>query len=150
MDPFQRGVSLVLGIDANIGTLDQLFNPANFKDRVSSRYIQRVLSTQDVANLMHVDPVTVRQWRIKGWLKGRHGAWRKYSNLKVYYWRYSLKNMEDCILIMKSRKRGGNPVEHKKWTPQEVEMCQQGICPDGRSRRAYYIKRTRLRKDKKI
>ena len=150
MNSYQAGVSHAIGIDANIGTPDQLFNPANFRDRVSSRYIQRVLSTEDIAALMHVDPVTVRQWRLKGWLKGRHGAWRKYSNLKVYYWRYSLKDLEECLLVRQTRKRGDNPVEHTTWTPQEVEMCQHGICPEGRSRRAYYIKRTRLRKDGKI
>jgi hypothetical protein len=147
MNAYQKGVSHALGIDVNVGTKNHLFYPSNYKQRVSSRYIQRVLSSEDIATLMHVDPVTVRQWRVKGWLKGRRGAWRKYSNLKVYFWRHSLKDLEDCLLVMKTRKQGGNPVEHKKWTLQEKTMVARGSFPEGRSRRACYIMRSRLRKE---
>lgn len=151
MTAYEQGISDVLGVDIRVGTKDHLFYPSNYKQRLNNdQYIQRILSTSDIAELMHVDVTTVRQWRLKGWLKGRRGAWRKYSNCKIYFWRYSLKDLEDCIMVMQTRKQGNNPIEYKVWTPQEIKLAKYGICPEGRSRRAYYIKRTRLRKEGKI
>ena len=147
MNTYQFDDSAARRMDLNVGTPDQLFYPANYKDRVDSDYIRRILSTQDIAVLMNVDPVTVHQWREKGWLKGRHGAWTQWKNLKVYYWRHSLKDLEDCLLVMQTRKHSGNPVEHKNWTPQEIDLLQHGIRPEYRSPQACRNKKHRLRKE---
>jgi transposase-like protein len=136
-----------MGIPCNVGTPDHLFYPANFRQRLPRDYTRRKLSTQDIADLMHVDRSTVHVWRKKGWLKGRRGA-RRRGWQKWWYWRHSLKDLEDCLLVMQTRKHHGNPVEHTTWTPQERELVKNGIRPEGRSRLACRIKLCRLRKEK--
>lgn len=146
MNAYQQGVSAVLGIPANVGTPDQLFFPSNFREREPAEYVRAVLTTQQIAELLHVDRSTVCVWRQKGWLKGRHGAKRQPNGLKFWYWRHSLKQVEDCLLVMQTRKRWNNPVEHTTWTPQEIETLLHGETPEGRSPIACRVKRCRVRK----
>jgi hypothetical protein len=145
MNSYQLGVNHALGIDANIGTPNMLFHPANFKGRLPAEYLRRKLSTQDIVTLLHINPSTVHIWRQKGWLKGRRGAkrtgWRKFV-----YWRHSLKDLENCLMVMKTRKRRESAIEFTWWTPQEINILLQGEKPEGRSPLACRVMRCRLRK----
>lgn len=149
MNAYQQGVSAVIGIDCNVGTPDHLFHPSNYRERLPEDYVSRKLSTRAVAELLNVTEDSVRLWARQGKLPGR-----KFGNRtgwkKVVMWRFSLKDVEDFILSGQIRRDLSNPIEHKTWTSQEEALCQQGICPEGRSRRAYHIKRHRLRKDGKL
>jgi hypothetical protein len=135
----------ILGITGTIGTIEQIFHPLDLRRGFGHEWFRRKLSSDDIASLMSVDRTTVSLWRKKGWLKGKCFV-KKVGWRKVVYWRHSLGDLEACILKMSSRKQGRNPVEHKCWTPQELELCRQGICPEYRSRRAFYIMRSRQRK----
>jgi len=145
MNAYQKGVSHVVGIEVSIGNHQQLFYPPDLKWGYGAVWFRRKLSTQDISELMQVDPTTVHYWRVKGWLEGNRTGTRK-GWRKMTFWRHSLKDLEACCLKMQTRKQRGNPVEHKNWTPQEIELLQHGIQPEYRSRQACCNMRHRLRK----
>lgn len=145
MTTYQLGVSHALGLEANVGTPKMLFYPPDQKWGYGAEWFRRKLSTQDVAELMQVDPSTVHEWRKKGWLDGTKTGTRK-GWRKIVFWRHSLKDLEQCCLKMLTRKQRGNQVEHKTWTPQEVEMLRHGIKPELRSRQACRNMKHRLRR----
>jgi len=138
-------ISQVLGISANVGTPQQLFHPPDMKRGYGRYWFVRKLSTQDVAALMQVDPTTVHHWRQKGWLDGTKTGTRK-GWRKLVFWRHSLHDVETCVLKMQTRKRKGNPVEHKTWTPHEIVLLKNGTRPEHRSRQACRNMKHRLRK----
>jgi len=146
MNAYQQGVSHAIGMtEANVGTPNHLFYPPDLKNGYGSAWFRRKLSTRDVADLMHVDPTTVHSWRKKGWLEGNKTGTRVNGWRKIVFWRHSLKDVEACLLSMKTRKQRGNSVEHTTWTPQEIELLKHNEIPELRSRQACRNMKHRLR-----
>lgn len=147
MNAYSQGVADALGVPVAVGALKTLFHPSNYRHRVDSKYIQRRLSTWQVAELLMIDPSTVSRYRQLGWLTGKKSGhrrgWRKYT-----FWRYSLKDVEECLLVRHTRKHPDNPIEHTTWTPQEIELLQHGIVPEGRSSQACRNQRHRIKRKK--
>jgi len=142
VNAYEQGVSHAIGFECNIGTLDQLFFPANYKNRVDGEYIRRKLSSFNVAELLKVHPNTVNKWAREGKLPGKKSGkrqgWRKWQ-----FWRFSLKDIEDFILNYSGKKDISNAVQYCPWTPQEEQLLKQGVFPEGRTPKACYNRRYR-------
>jgi len=145
MNLYQKGVSDAIGLrEVAIGNHQQLFYPPDLKKGFGRHWLKRKLSTQNVADLLHVDRSTVHRWRAAGLLKGNKTGTRK-GWRKIIFWRHSLHDVEACLMRVTPRQALNNPVSGKSWTPQEIELLKKGVLPEYRSRQAYRNKKHRLR-----
>jgi len=151
MNLYQKGVADALGLkNVAMGNHKQLFYSKDLMKGFEGHWLERKLSTQNVADLLNVDRSTVHRWRAKGLLNGKKTGTRKEGWRKIIFWRHSLQDVESCLQRLQPRQPLDNPVAGKHWTVQEWEMLQNGIRPEYRSHQACRNMKHRLRKEGKL
>jgi len=146
MNAYEQGIADAMASSiSNVATSRDLFWSRHWRETYPKDFLKRKLGTRNIAELMNVDIKTVYVWVQKGWLAGRKISYRK-GNLKFKAWRFSLYDLDRAILRIETRKQGRNSVEHKAWTEFEKKQAASGICPEGRTHRAFLTMRCRLKK----